>query len=85
MERLSYVCSHVFGNERPILLICHDVDGDWQFLCGDIHENEIPVVVGMEHLLERDPSLIDLREIPPGWGAERINKTSKWIVKEMFD
>jgi hypothetical protein len=27
----SYICSHIFENKRPILLIVHE-DGDWMFV-----------------------------------------------------
>src|SRR5580692_9608386 len=33
----SYVCIHVFNNERPILLVNRS-DGSWCFLCGGGHE-----------------------------------------------
>ncbi|HMF88855.1 MAG TPA: hypothetical protein VK575_12315 [Gemmatimonadaceae bacterium] len=56
-EVAAYVCSHVFEHERPILLVIHD-EGDWQFLCGGVHEDaETPRVIGLNHLVETDPTL----------------------------
>ena len=55
MERAAFVCSHVFENSRPVLLVSH-VDGGWQLLCGQAHvTKEIPRLVGLNPL-ERDPA-----------------------------
>lgn len=81
-ETLSYVCDHVFYNNRPVLLVCHERDGDWQFLCGGTHPGATPKVVGMEHLLERDPTLKQVLHLPLGWDAERTDASSAWRIAE---
>ena len=82
MERLVYVCRHVFENSNPVLLVCHESDGDWQFLCGGTHNKEEPIVVGMEHILDRDRTLLVTLKIPPGWEAERRDVSSMWVYRE---
>lgn len=79
MELAAYVCSHVFANTRPILLVSR-AGGDWQCLCGGEHDSsEVPHVVGFNHLMERDPSLAKLQDLPDEWEAERANAGSAWI------
>jgi hypothetical protein len=57
----------------------HNSNGDWQFLCGEVHaDGEMPDVVGVGHLLDRDPSLEKLRDLPLGWSAERQDTISDW-------
>jgi hypothetical protein len=76
----SYVCMHVFNNERPILLVdCSH--GDWSLLCGDEHE---PVasnfrVVGIGHLFDRDPTLLSLVDLPAEWEARRKSVQDRWV------
>lgn len=78
-ERLAYVCSHVFDARRPVLLVSHE-DGEWQLLCGGAHDpDETPRVVGLQHLVERDPSLQELLDLPPDWEAERESTGSPWV------
>ena len=78
MEYVAYVCSHVFENTRPILLVSKE-GGDWQCLCGEQHEeNEIPKVVGLNHLIERDPTLAELLSLPNDWEAERESVGKAW-------
>ncbi len=79
MEQIVYVCGHIFKNSRPILLVSRE-GGDWQCLCGKNHAvDEVPYVVGLNHLLERDPTLFELKDLPVGWDAERISTTNVWV------
>ncbi len=74
----AFVCSHVFEKRRPILYVSRD-DGDWQLLCGSSHEeSEIPHVVGLNHFLEEDPSLLALLDLPYEWEAERSALGADW-------
>jgi hypothetical protein len=82
-EIVAYVCSHIFSNTMPILLVSR-AEGDWQCLCGQTHsKDEIPKVVGLNHLLERDPSLSQLRDLPVDWEAERASILDQWIRTEL--
>jgi hypothetical protein len=76
----AYVCTHVFDDVKPILLVSRD-DGDWSFLCGEGHEDSASSyrVVGIGHLLDRDPSLQSLLDLPPDWEAERKTTGDAWI------
>jgi hypothetical protein len=76
----AYVCIHVFENTRPVLLVSR-ADGDWCFLCGQDHEDNASSyrVVGIGHLFERDPSLLDLVDLPVDFEAERAKPGEPWI------
>lgn len=74
----AFVCSHVFLNERPILLVSHE-DGDWQFLCGQSDHKDDVHVVGIGHLLDRDHTLLELVNLPINWEAERDGTDKPWI------
>jgi hypothetical protein len=79
MERAAFVCSHIFENSRPVRLVSR-VDGDWQLLCGHGHvTKETPRLVGLNHLLERDPGLQELSDLPVDWEAEREAVGKPWI------
>ena len=74
------VCNHVLSKERTILYVSHDIDGDWQFLCGqDDHTEENAKIVSLKQLTELDQSINDLYEMPVNVGAERKNIKDKWI------
>jgi hypothetical protein len=77
----AYVCIHIFDEVVPVLLVCHDADGDWSLLCGAVHDDNADQyrVVGIGHLLERDPSLLETMDLGPGWEAERRARQSPWV------
>jgi hypothetical protein len=74
-----YICSHIFNNTHPILLVIK-VGGDWQMLCAGGHDaGEIPRVVGLGHLLERDKTLYQILDLPDDFEAERKSLDEPWI------
>jgi hypothetical protein len=76
----AYVCDHIFDRSRPILLISRP-EGDWCFLCGEDHADDPSnyKVVGIGHVLDSDPSLQELGDLPADWEAERQSVDQKWI------
>ena len=73
-----FVCSHVFEKARPILLVVHE-DRDWQFMCGaDDHAGDDGHLVGVGHLIDRDPSLNECSDLPNGFVAERSAVGEPW-------
>lgn len=81
LEHPAFVCSHVFNKTRPILYVSR-ADGDWQFLCGGTHPaDEVPHLIGINHLFEEDPTLEVLRSLPPEWEAERETANSLWKME----
>ncbi|MFN8298867.1 MAG: hypothetical protein U0T75_07160 [Chitinophagales bacterium] len=79
-EQPAFICSHIFKNSHPVLLVIKE-QADIQFLCGMEHENaEIPQVVGVAHLLERDKTLNQLMSIEFDFEAERKTVNEDWII-----
>jgi hypothetical protein len=73
----------------PLLLVTHDDEEPrgWQFLNGhrdtDDPANGIPVHA--EHVIERDPSVMELADLPPGWRAWRESESDPWIREPYSD
>ena len=78
-EAAAFVCSHVFGATRPVLLVSR-ADGNWQCLCGGYHAaSELPRMVAMDELLQRDSSLGQVLDLPEDWEAGRASVHDPWI------
>ena len=61
------------------MLVCHDADdGMWQFLTGGDFKVADGMIVCLHHMLERDPSLAELADLPPGWRAWRDYPEDPW-------
>jgi hypothetical protein len=63
---------------HPILLVSHDEDGDWQFLCGTTDDEEDGRVVCLNEILELDGSTTGLADLPIGWDASRDARGKPW-------
>jgi hypothetical protein len=74
-----YICSHIFEETEAILLVSHEDNGDWQFLCGADHTGGNAHVTCIGHLIQRDKTLLELEDLPKGWMAERRSSKSSWV------
>jgi hypothetical protein len=64
---------------RPILLVAHDDDdGSWQFLTGEDLDVADGMLVSLKSMIDRDPSLAELADLPLGWHAWRDQVGSPW-------
>jgi hypothetical protein len=63
----------------PILLVSHDEDDDgWQFLDGLSVGMDEALMVSLKSMLERDPTLRELADLPVGWIATRQSRSDPW-------
>ena len=71
--------SDVLEANAPILLVTHDADdGTWQFLPGRAVSTSEGRVVGLGEICGRDPSLLELADLPEGWRAWRERVGAEW-------
>jgi hypothetical protein len=83
-----FVCSHVAA-QSPVLYVSHDSEGDWQFLCGGADHGEgsgeKPLLVCLEHVVSRDPSLNELAALCTSHYAERETPLSAWRITDQSE
>jgi hypothetical protein len=69
----------IFQEEKPILFVSHDEDDHgWQFLSGEEFTEEDAFVVGLEEIVQLDPSVLDIADLEPGWIATRESISDTW-------
>jgi hypothetical protein len=64
--------------EHPILRVSHDHDGVWQFLEWDTPREQDAMVVSLLNMVNRDPSIRELSDLPRGWRAFRRRGDDSW-------
>lgn len=74
----SFTTRHVIEGTLPILEVYHDHDGEWQFMCGTTSASADGKLVCLGCMIGRDPSLLDLADMPPGWCAYRASPQDAW-------
>jgi hypothetical protein len=63
----------------PVVYVSHDSDdGAWQFHCGVPTTPDDAMVVSLKNMLDKDPTLAALADLPLGWIAERTDPASEW-------
>lgn len=79
-EIKAYVCLHVFDGVKPVLYVTRP-EGDWCALCGDEHPEDASEyrVVGLNHVLEQDPTIAEVLDLQPNEEAERGSVGAAWV------
>ena len=74
----AFTTTRVLEMGFPILLVSHDLEGDWQFLCGTTTDIDHCKLICLGCALKRDSSIAELADLPVGWMAERDDVNSPW-------
>ena len=70
----------VMLEKYPILLVIHYAhDESWAFTCGTTNKSEDLMLVSMGQVVDLDPTLSSIADLPPGWSAERKSVNSAWV------
>jgi hypothetical protein len=73
-----FTTGKVVSENHPILYVCHDDDGAWQFHTGsDVHEKDAKIVA-LSEIVRRDRSILDLADLEMGWSATRLSQNDDW-------
>ena len=73
----------ILRGESPLLLVTHDLeDGTWQFLDGGHVFEDDGATVLLGEMIQFDPSLESLADLPSGWYAWRTAPDEPWQRKE---
>ena len=75
-------CCHIIDEKSPILYASHDVEGDWQFLCGRDHVTEEARVTALYNIYKLDNSISKLADMKLGGTAVRNSIDSDWQIKD---
>ncbi len=78
VDTVTYCTAKVAREHFPVLQVVHDHDGDWQFLDATTDEPGEAVLLCFGCVYERDATLADISDLPPGWGAFREEVGAAW-------
>ena len=77
-----FTTSHFLEQNKPILTVIHDHDGDWQFLTGDSIEGNTKLVA-LEQMTIRDKTLNEIFDLDYGEEAEREFVGGSWTRNKL--
>lgn len=78
----GFACRKVWDEGAPILQVCLDDDGTWQFLCGgDEHTSaDQAVLIHARHMFDLQPELSEVAGLAPGYYAWRNTVSEPWQI-----
>lgn len=75
--------NNIIQGNSEILYVFHDEDdGIWQFLDNDICSEENARIVALKEIVELDNSISLISDLPLGYMAYRLSKSSKWTIRK---
>ena len=75
----AFTTRQVLNDRLPILRVSHySDDHDWAFVCGTTVAAEDIRLIAMDEALALDPTLRNIRDLPPGWTAWREAVGAPW-------
>jgi hypothetical protein len=78
-NRAVFTTQPVIREGHPILLVTHEEDGHWQILCGTTDRPEEGLAVSLGSMLDHDPTIGELANLPEGWMATCPDDRAPWI------
>jgi hypothetical protein len=64
---------------KPILFVTHDQNnGAWEFHTRETVQVSEAKIVALDEIIVRDPSIVELADLPLGWSAIRNSVISPW-------
>jgi hypothetical protein len=68
-------------DKMPITYVSHDAEGDWQFLRQDRElREEDAMLISLGEMIEHDPSILEIADLPRGGFATRRDENSPWRI-----
>lgn len=74
----AFTTTKVLREGYPVLLVSHDHDGDWQFLCGTTNNSAHGAIICLGCAYQEDRSVGELADLPIGWQAWRDSVGAPW-------
>ena len=79
LDPIAITTDEIISGELAIVLVTHDAGhGGWQFMDGQDVSGRKPVVIPKSELLQIDPTIKEITDLPVGWRAVRDSKDEPW-------
>jgi len=75
-----FTTRQVVDDGAPILRVSHDADDDsWQFHAAGTPRLADARILALREVIDLDPSVAALADLPPGWVAVRASPHTPWV------
>jgi len=79
-----FTTKYILEKKTIISYVFHyEEDGAWQFSSNEDCNNDDYRIISLEEMIDIDPTILNIADLPLGFFAKRNNKKSKWIVEKL--
>jgi len=78
-DTTAFTTTGVAEKQATIVFVFHDRDASWQFMDAEPWVQGDIVVSHLGHLIDQDPTLDELADLPIGWEASRDGSDKPWV------
>ena len=79
-KQAVFTTKFVIEDNSPLTYVSHDNEGDWQFFSQEDANESDARIVSLEEMIDRDPTINQILNIPTGKAAYRNNISDEWII-----
>ncbi len=78
----AFTTTDILSGKKPVLVVVHDGDGDWQFFSSDDVSLDGARLVSLEQIIKLDASFLELvSKLRPGSRAYRFSEYEEWRLE----
>jgi hypothetical protein len=74
----AFTTARVLRDGYPVLLVSHDHEGDWQFMCATTNDPADGLIVCLGCAYQSDTTIGEVADLPAGWQAWRDYVGGPW-------
>ncbi len=75
----TFTTTHVMRDGHDIVYVFHDAeDHGWQFHWKGEKSMSDAMLVALSEIVDRDPTVVEVADLPPGWKAWREKCGAPW-------
>jgi len=78
-DRRVFTTRFVVDEDFPILVVSHDPDGEWEFLCGTTDKPKDAREILLGEVVDLDERVLEVADLPVGWRALRSAPGAPWM------
>jgi hypothetical protein len=80
LDTVALTSKYVIQHNSPIVFIAHHEDGIWEFWGKEIIDESEIIVVSLRQIIQIDPTILEVADLPVEFNAIRESKESPWAV-----
>jgi hypothetical protein len=81
-----FTTKFILNDKQDITTVYHYAeDGVWQFDSNDQYNRyeEVVKIVGLGEIINLDPSILEIADLPLGFFAKRNSKKDSWVINKI--